>query len=403
MFERSIGPIIKKASRGFPVLLLEGMRQVGKSWIMEQLAGPERRYISLDDLDLRSFAQNDPKGFIAEYKPPVIIDEVQYAPQIFTYIKIEVDKRKQDGLYWLTGSQQYRLMKGVQESLAGRVAILDLMGLSWKEINGHADAAKPFLPSMRKSTRALNLTDVYTAIWKGSFPRPLDNPDTDREQFYNSYLRTYIERDVKDFEGVSNSLAFYDFIRSIAARTANLLNYTELARDVGVDVKTIRRWLSLLDRSGIVRLLEPYAANLSERIIKAPKLYFLDTGLASYLCGWDSPKSLALGAQNGSMLETWVFCEILKSYYHAGRSPQIFFYRDKDKKEIDFVIEQNMTLYPLEVKRSASPTQNDIKNFTILEKFCKNGRKLGLGAVLDLNSLVVPIAKNVLSIPVWEI
>jgi predicted AAA+ superfamily ATPase len=223
MFDRTISKIVEKTSKGFPVVLLTGMRQIGKSWIVEYLAGKDRKYITLDDMGIREFAKRDPKGFIAEYIPPIVIDEVQYAPELFPCIKMYVDKHKQDGLYWLTGSQQYNLMDKVKESLAGRVGILDMLGLSYKEIIGKAFYSKPFLPTnynkpldMEDENRALNLSKLYKIIWHGSFPKPLDNPETNREKFYSSYLRTYIERDVKDSLGIKNDLAFYDFIRSVA-------------------------------------------------------------------------------------------------------------------------------------------------------------------------------------------
>jgi predicted AAA+ superfamily ATPase len=265
--------------------------------------------------------------------------------------------------------------------------------------------SKPFLPSMDlakydKDSKELSVIDIYKIIWDGSFPKLLTDPKRDRKSFYRSYLQTYIERDIKDFQGISNELKFYDFIRAVSARTANLLNYNELAKDVDIDVRTAKLWLSALERSGMVKLLEPYYANITKRIIKTPKIYFLDTGLCAYLTAWDSPESLMNGAMNGAILETYVFTEILKSYWHNGDEANIFFYRDTDQREIDFVIEKNMTLYPMDVKKTASPSKADMRAFKQLQKLNK---KVGDGAVICLYPTPIPIDTNVLSFPVWEI
>jgi predicted AAA+ superfamily ATPase len=405
--ERTIQPIIKKAGRGFPVLLLTGMRQIGKSWVMERSMGKNRRYVTLDDLRLRSLAKSDPQRFIEENPPPVVIDEVQYAPELFTYIKIYADREKKNGLFWLTGSQKYRLMKGIQESLAGRVAILDLLGFSYREIIKKPGESKPFLPSVNLTKREaigkpLTSPEVYKIIWQGSFPRVITgkNVKSNRKLFYDSYIQTYIERDVKDFYRIENEIAFYNFLVAAAARTGQLLNYLDIARDVNIDLRTAKLWLEILQRSGLLYLLYPYSSNIAKRSIKTPKLYFLDTGLASYLCSWDTADTLRNGAQSGAMLESYVFAEILKSYWHNGDSPNIFFYRDTDQKEIDFVIEKNMTLYPIEVKKTSNPTPDDCRVFNKLSVFKKN---TGTGAVVCLYGKTVSLCKNIVSIPVWEI
>jgi predicted AAA+ superfamily ATPase len=406
MLERTLQPVIKQISRGFPALLLTGMRQIGKSWLMEHTASPRRRYVSLDDLRARTLAKQDPARFITENPPPCIYDEVQYAPELFPYIKIYIDTHKKDGLFWLTGSQKYRLMQGIQESLAGRIAILNMLGLSYKEITGRPFDSKPFVPSLKlaektPSSRPLTSIELYKKIWQGSFPRLAVNKHTSRKVFYDSYIQTYITRDVKDFYNIDNELDFYNFLVAAAARTAQLLNYNDLARDAHIDQRTAKLWLSILERSGIIQLLYPYSANLASRVIKTPKLHFLDTGLAAHLCSWDSPDSLRNGAQSGHLLESYAFAEILKSYWHNGATPNIYFYRDQDQKEIDFVLEQNMTLYPVEVKKTALPDQHDAKHFKLLSKFKK---KIGTGAILCFyNKPTALPGQNVISVPVWEI
>lgn len=406
MLERTLADTIGKVSRGFPVVLLTGPRQVGKTTLLRSLSKAKRKSVSLDDLDERKLAQTDPAGFLQKHKTPLIIDEVQYAPNLFPYIKMQVDLSGKKGEFWLTGSQKFHLMQGLQESLAGRVAILDLLGFSSFELERIAKKHIPFLPEKKwfllntKNHRGnYNLRRLYKNIWEGSFPGLLVNKN-DRDVFYRSYIQTYIQRDVKDFYQINDDLAFYNFLRATAARTGNLLNYADLARDVNKDAKTVRIWLSILERSGLVKLLEPYYKNISKRMIKSPKLYFLDTGLACYLTGWDSPKTLEAGAMTGAILETYAFTQILKSYWHNGRDASIYFYRDSEQKEIDFLIEKTGKLYPIEVKKTATPSLLDIKNFASLKdaKF-----EVGQGAVLCLRGERIPLSKSVTAIPVWEV
>jgi predicted AAA+ superfamily ATPase len=404
MLERTIKSFIERTSKGFSVLLLSGMRQIGKTTLLQGIAEPARKYVSLDVLEDRMLAKSDPALFIVKYSPPVIIDEVQYAPELFTQIKIYVDNHKQKGLFWLTGSQKFRLMKGIQESLAGRVAIVDMLGLSYKELTNRPFENEPFCPSldMMRNEPPIQLTvlDVYKRIWNGSFPELLLNPDIERGTFYKSYLQTYLERDIKDFHGISDDLKFYDFIRVAAARTGNLINFADLARDADIDVRTAKLWLSMLERSGVIKILEPYSANITKRIVKTPKLYFLDTGLCAYLTKWDSPESLEAGAMSGNILETYILGEILKSYWHNGKEENIYFYRDSNQKEIDFVIEKNMTLYPIEVKKTGSPSKTDISAFESLKQTKK---QIGAGAIICFYPNFMPINKEVISIPVWAI
>lgn len=401
MLARTLQKTILSVSGTFPVLLLTGPRQVGKTTLLGVCDQQHRTYVTLDDLDQRLLARTDPALFLQTHKTPLIIDEVQYAPQLFSAIKIVVDREKQNGLFWLTGSQKFHLMKGITESLAGRVAILDLLGLSEKEKDGKAFDQTPFLPTPEwidaaaPKAASFTVTEIYRRIWEGAFPMRVRNPDVSREIFYNSYLQTYIERDVKDMVRVGRELAFYNFIRAAAARTGQLLNYADLARDVDIDQKTAKSWLSVLEIAGLVKLLEPYFTNVTRRLTKTPKLYFLDTGLAAFLTGWDSPESLAAGAMGGAMLETHVFSEILKSYWHNGRYPHLFFYRDADQREIDFVLEQNMTLYPVEVKKSATPSLSGAKSVDGLKRFKKN---LGHGALICLREGHVPLSPDVTAI-----
>jgi predicted AAA+ superfamily ATPase len=404
VLERTLRPILEKEAKGFRVLLLTGQRQIGKSTLLESMAeGTKRGYVSLDNMKFRKLAQEDPELFLQQNPPPVIIDEVQYAPNLFTYIKIYADKnREHKGAFGLTGSQKYRLMQGVQESLAGRIGIIDMMGLSYREKIKKPFSGKPFLPSMDKSNdgKKLTIQEVYRRIWEGSLPEAVLEKDLNRELFFGSYIQSYIERDVKDFYNVEKPTQFFEFLSVVAAQTGQLLNYSSIARDVGIDVKTAQSWMGILERSGLVYLLRPYSPNITNRIIKTPKMYFLDTGLCSYLTKWITPDNLMAGSMAGSMLETYVVGEILKSYYHNGRQPAMYLYRDADQREVDIVLEENGTLYPIEVKKTANPGPGDYSSFSVLNRLNK---KVGLGAVICLQPERISLSREVVSIPVWEI
>jgi predicted AAA+ superfamily ATPase len=309
------------------------------------------------------------------------------------------------GAFWLTGSQKFTLMKGIQESLAGRIAVIDLLGLSYREITGKPKESKPFWPDkvdIRRVVKKRTTMEVYRDIWNGSFPEFITNPAVGRDKFFSSYMQTYIERDVKDYQGETNGLKFYKFVRAVAVRTGNLLNYDDLARDCEVDRRTAQKWMDTLQASGLVYLLPPYSFNLTKRIIKTPKVYFLDTGLACFLANIDTPEALEASYLNGVMLETYVFCEILKSFWHNGEdSRKLYFYRDSNKKEVDFILEKNMTLFPVEVKKTASPDSGDYANLGILGGLNK---AIGKGALICLCPAIMPVPKkNALIVPVWEL
>jgi predicted AAA+ superfamily ATPase len=402
--ERTLGPVIKKMAKGFRVILLNGQQQVGKSTLLKNLSkGTKCGYVSLDDMNARKLARQDPELFLQQSPPPVIIDEIQYAPELFPYIKIYVDEnRDTKGAFWLTGSQKYKLMQGVQESLAGRIGILDLMGLSYREKIKKPFSGKPFLPSMDKSKDGKKLTigDVYKHIWEGSLPEPVVDKKINHEQFYSSYVQSYIERDVKNFYNVEKPIQFFDFLSVVAAQTGQLLNYSSIARDVGIDVKTAQTWMGILERSGLVYLLRPYSPNITNRIIKTPKMYFLDTGLCAYLTKWLTSESLMHGAMAGAILETYAISEILKSYLHNGREPSMWLYRDADQNEVDVILEENGALYPIEIKKTSNPSLSDYSGFKGLTKLQK---KVGLGAVLCMKPERVALSREAVSIPIWEI
>ena len=363
---RIIEDKINQLSSQFKVLLITGARQVGKSTVLK-MCDSKRNYISLDDPKARLLALNDPEVFLEKYTPPVTIDEIQYAPNLFPYIKMIVDNSDKKGQYWLTGSQQFSMMENVTESLAGRVAIINLKGLSLDEIQTNT-YTEPFIPTIdfiqnrRKTSKTLGLKNVYEMIWRGAYPEINSSDNTDWQTFYSSYLQTYIERDIKHLNIVSNEVDFLKFIKVIAARTGQMLNYLDIANEVGISQHIAKNWLDLLIRSDIIYLLPPYFRNINKRILKTPKVYFSDTGLCSYLTDWETPQTLESGAMSGAIFETFVVNEIIKSYKNAGREPNIYYYRDKDKREIDVIIERNGKLYPIEIKKTANPDKSMAKS-----------------------------------------
>jgi len=389
---------IQKASRQFPVLLVTGARQVGKTTLLKMMADNDRAYASLDDPLLRSLANEDPAMFLQRFSGQVIIDEIQYAPSLLPHVKMIVDQNRKQGQFWLTGSQQFHLMKGVSESLAGRVAIINLFGLSHREILGDY-ATTPFIPTseyldQRNTSPSLLLPDLYKKIWMGSYPALYQEDQPDRDLFYSSYVQAYLQRDVRDLANVGNISAFTRFLRASAARTGQLLNIQDLCRDANVNQATGKRWLSILETSGLVFLLEPFHSNINKRLIKTPKLYFIDTGLASWLTGWSSPETLEKGAMSGVFLETWVISEILKS---ALNSSSLFYYRDKDGKEIDLLIQSDEIIHPIEVKKSASPSKDIVRHFKVLDNL---KLPVGQGCIISLAPQRIPITDSVQNVPV---
>lgn len=401
-YKRTLETFLQGTANQFPVILVTGPRQVGKTTLLKHLSKTKRTYVTLDDPQMALLAKEDPALFLQRFKPPVLIDEIQYAPELLPLIKMQVDREKKAGAFWLTGSQQFHLMKGVSESLAGRVAIINLLGFSLREINRQTKLNEPFLPTdkilkkRRDSVTSFSLDEIYNIIWRGSYPA-MWNRGTDRDLFYASYVQTYLQRDVRDLANVGDELSFLKFLRAAAARTGQLLNLAEIAKDTGISPSTAQRWLSILIASGIIHLLEPYHTNVTKRLIKAPKLYFLDTGLCAYLTEWTSPQTLEAGAMSGAILESFIFTEILKSYWHNGKRAPFYFYRDKDKKEVDLLIVQDEKIYPLEFKKTASPNKALIKNFFTLQNLDKT---VAAGGLICLCESLLPLSENAQAIPV---
>lgn len=401
--KRTLSKAILDVSANFKVVLLTGPRQVGKTTLLRTMQESERCYITLDDLNVRMAAQQDPAGFLDRIKLPALIDEVQYAPNLFPYIKMAVDQSNRNGLFWLTGSQQFEMMKQVTESLAGRVALLHLQGISLAEEQGRMDDS-PFLPELAllktrlQTAKPLTIPEVYYKIWRGSYPAMVAQLDSDQwERFYASYVTTYIQRDVREYLNVNDTAVFHRFMQIAAARTGQLLNYADMARDTGVSEVTIKTWLNVLHASGIIYLLQPYFNNRTKRLLKTPKLYFMDTGLCCFLTGWLNADVLERGAMSGALLETWVVAEIVKSYWHHGRTPRVYFYRDKEKREVDLLIESSGLLHPIEIKKTASIQPLRWRGFSVLNSL---EIPIGHGGVICFVNTLLPLAEQVDAIPV---
>ena len=407
--KRVIEKTIKKMVNEFPVIVISGARQVGKSTMLQMIKEDNMNYVTLDDLDARNLALSDPKYFLEQYSYPLLIDEIQYAPNLLPYIKMIVDDEKfkalknnteVKSLFWLTGSQQFKVMKDVSESLAGRVGVLNLYSLSNSEIKGYGGLLfTPKLDELKKNENIVHCDskEIFERIYNGGMPS-IATGAIERSNYFSSYINTYIERDVKHLLNVGKTIEFYNFMQYIAVRTAQELNYSTIAKEIGVDSKTIKNWISILESSGIIYLLQPFSSNLSNRIIKAPKLYFMDTGLCSYLAKYPNPETLEIGALSGAIFETFVVSEIIKNITSHGLDPKmnLYYYRDKDQKEVDLLYIEGDTIYPIEIKKGISPNNPD-KNFAVLNKYSND---IGTGIVICMTQKLQPINRNCWLCPV---
>ena len=398
---------ILEIGKSYAAILLTGPRQSGKTTMLRRLAEKEnigRSYVTLDDLAARDMAKNDPALFLQLHSPPVLIDEVQYAPELFPYIKIHIDEHHNPGDFWMTGSQIFRLMRGVQETLAGRVALLHMSPLSQREITGAPcvpfDTDLNRLISAKDQTPAVTAPELFARMWQGSMPGLVSGQYPDRGVFYSSYLSTYVERDVRELSGSVDALKFNRFVTAAAARCAQMLNYNALAQDADTDIQTAKAWVNILETLGIVFLLHPYSNNVLKRTVKTPKLYFYDTGLVCYLTRWSSPEVAMNGAMSGALLENYTVSEIVKGYQNAGREPFLYFYRDRDAKEIDVILEGDGKLCPLEIKKTAMPDKRLTRVFGVIDKA---PLQRGTGAVLCLADRFSAFDRENLIVPIWMI
>lgn len=404
---RDLEDIVLKLTKQFPAILVTGPRQVGKTTMLKMLAEKEnrgRKYVTLDDLAERALAKRDPALFFQLHEPPVLIDEVQYAPELFPYIKIIADRDNKPGEFWMTGSQIFKLMHGVQESLAGRVALLSMLPLSQSEIAGAK--SDPFtidfgkLMERKKKYPVASTPQIFKRIWDGGMPAIISGTVSERDVFYSAYLSTYIERDVRQLSGVIDTLKFVKFVTAAAARNGQLLNIKSISDDAEIDQQTAKNWLNILETLGIIFLLHPYSNNVLKRTVKAPKIYFYDTGLVCYLTKWSTPETVMNGAMSGALFETYAIAEIIKSYYNNAKEPHIYYYRDRDSKEIDLILESNGQLNPIEIKKSALPDRRITKVFSVIER---SPLKRGTSAIICTADNLNAYDDENLIIPIWMI
>ena len=402
---RNLEAVVMQVTREFPAVLVTGPRQVGKTTMLQKLMeGTDRKYVSLDDLNERSLAKSDPELFLQVHNPPVLIDEIQYAPELFPYIKIYADSHHEPGAFWITGSQVFQMMRGVQESLAGRIAVLSMTSLAQAELAGAS--MTPFkidleaLTEREKFRIPADVQGIFERIYRGSMPAIVSGRNTNSQIFYSSYLLTYIERDVKLLSDAIDSLKFLRFITATAARCSQMLNVAEIAQDADINQKQAKDWLQILETLGIIFYLHPYSNNLLKRLVKTPKLYFYDTGLVCHLTRWSSPEVLENGAMNGAVLENYVVSEIAKTWLNSGKEPYMYYYRDKDAKEIDIVLEHDGILNPIEIKKTSNPGTELTRVFSLLDKASV---PRGKGAVVCMKPKVGVIDRENYIVPVWTI
>ena len=399
----------------YPILMITGPRQVGKKTLLHHLTNTTKQkinFVSLGDMLLRTQANEDPELFLRNYETPLVIDEFQYAPKLLSYLKITVDEARKNALfgnkkevgtlYYLTGSQVFQTMKNVSESLAGRVGIFDLFAFSNRELeNLEEEAFIPNISELKKKTpqKRLSTTKIFERIIKGSYPEVYNDTNIPVEHYYSSYIRTYIERDIREIINVKDENKFVKFLSSIAARTGQEWNASKVGSEIGIDNKTVEEWLSILKNTGILYLLQPYANNNVKKAIKRPKIYFMDTGLACYLTGYNDAKVLEKTTYSGAIFETFIVSEIIKTFTNKGMDPRkhIYFYRDSNQKEIDLLILYNNKVYPIEIKKSSNPGQEAIKNFEVVKKF---NMEIENGIVLCLTKEIMAIDDHNYYVPI---
>lgn len=395
-----------KMNEAFKVIMVTGARQVGKSTMLKHLAeDTNRKYVTMDNIKDRQLAKKDPELFFQKYEPPILIDEVQKAPELFEKIKEISDQKEENGLFWLTGSQSVKLIKEAGDSLAGRICVLKMYSLSQREkvrtlSVSKLDFSNTSMYEREKSLKSVSVVDIFDNIWRGGMPGTVDMDNEQLYEYYSSYIESYLMRDAVDDNGITNVSGFRKVLMATAAFIGNILNYAEIANIAEVSIPTVKKWIEVLENMGVIILLKPYSNNQLKRLVKTPKLYFCDTGLAAYLSMWTSTNVLMNGAASGHYFENFVVAELIKNYSYSSQNVNITYYRDTNQKEIDLVVEEDNVLHPLEIKLSANPEKREIKKFDLLEKSSSN---LGNGGIICMTDTVFPINQQNYMIPAWII
>lgn len=389
---RALSPALTAAARQFPIVVLTGPRQVGKTSLLERLF-PKHRYLSLDDASLAEMAETQPQAFLQAHTSPVILDEVQYAPGLFRYLKVAVDRAKnKNGQYLLTGSQSYLLMQGVSESLAGRAAIIPMLGLSMQE----------WLDFQGIEAAAIHSNNPWEFLFRGGFPALWATPENplDRDRWFQSYISTYLERDLRALLRVGNLRDFERFLRACAARCAQTLNMSEIGRDVGISATTAREWISVLQASNMIFLLEPYYRSLGKRLVKSPKLYFTDTGLANYLMGFRSQENMRTSNQMGALWENHVITQWLRWRDWQVPAASLWYWRDQGGNEVDLLIELDGKLQAIEIKLTERPSVRELRGLRALKKFY-GPESLASEQIACTAQQPFTVSEGVMAVPGW--
>lgn len=401
MYEREIKARIKKINDTFRVLVVTGPRQVGKTTLLESMMPKGMTKVSLDDEALKKEAKENPKIFLDTYKPPLFIDEVQYAPELLPYIKMKVDEANKTGMYWLSGSQAFSLMKGVSESLAGRAGIVEMNSFTYSEIQSAVKNKAPFDPEdLAPAKHTIDVNEAYERIFAGGMPELYRMKNLDRAEFFNSYINTFIERDVRRIKDIGNLEDFHRFMKDLAIRNGKPLNYSDIASEIGVSSNTIKEWVSVLVSTRIIYLLQPFYSSKLDRLTHRPEIVFMDSGLACYLTDWESAFDLQTSEYAGAFLEAYVVSELVKSYDNAGKKINFSYLRNKETEEIDLVIEKNQCLYPFEIKKTANPKKEMLKNFRFLGR---TDRKVGNGGLICLYDKMYEIDNGLYVLPLSSV